>query len=181
MFQLTVLEDLTISSIDVGQPGKANDAMVFRMSDLWVPSGGHMEHLICKKEFHILGDGAYPSKSYLLKPFRDDGHLTCAQWKYNFVHSSIRSMVEHGIGHLKARFCYLHFLDARMPNKAKKIIAMCCFLHNFTIKHKDVTEEEFEDDNDGRDMLSQDEIDAMFGIDDMGIDKWHAIMRSLSE
>ena len=73
MFQLTVLEDLTISSIDVGQPGKANDAMVFRMSDLWVPSGGRMEHLICKKKFHILGDGAYPSKSYLLKPFRDDG------------------------------------------------------------------------------------------------------------
>ena len=90
-------------------------------------------------------------------------------------------MVERGIGHLKGRFRCLHFLDACTPNKAKKIIATCCFLHNFAIKHKDVTKEEFEDDNDGRDTLSQDEIDAMFGIDDMGVDKRHAIMRSLSE
>ncbi len=180
-FQLTVLDDLTISSIDVGQPGKVNDAMVFRMSDLWVPSGGHVEHLICRQEFHILGDGAYPSKSYLLKPFRDDGHLTHAQRKYNFVHSSIRSMVERGIGRLKGRFRCLHFLDARSPSKAKKIIAACCFLHNFAIKHKNVTEDEFDDDNDGRDTLSPDEIDAMFGIDDMGVDKRQAIMRLLSE
>ncbi len=76
-FQLTILDDLTISSIDVGQPGKANDAMVFRMSDLWVPSRGRVEHLICRQEFHILGDGAYPSKSYLLKPVHRESTTLC--------------------------------------------------------------------------------------------------------
>ncbi len=94
VFQLTVLDDLTLSSIDVGQPGKANDAMVFKMSHLWAPSGGHVGHLIAKQQYHILGDGAYLTKSYLLKPFRDDGQLTRAQRKYNFVHASIRSIVE---------------------------------------------------------------------------------------
>ncbi len=48
MLQLTVMEDLSLSSIDVGQPGKANDAMVFKMSDLWVPSGARVEHLIAR-------------------------------------------------------------------------------------------------------------------------------------
>lgn len=179
--QLTVLDDLTISSIDVGQPGKANDVMVFKMSELWVLSGGRVEHLIAKQEYHLLGDGAYPSKSYLLKPFRDDSDLTRAQRKYNFMHSSIRSMVEHGIGHLKGRFRCLHFLDAHTPTKCKKIIAMCCVLHNFAIKHRDVSEEEYMDDNDGHDSLTQDEIDAMFGVDDMGVDKRHKIMRALSQ
>ncbi len=130
MLQLTVLDDLSFSSIDVGQPGKANDAMVFKMSHLWVASGGRVDHLIAKPGFHILGDGAYPSKSYLLKPFRDDGDLTCRQQRYNFVHSSSRSMVEHGIGRLKGRFGCLHFLDARTPAKAKKIIATCCMHSN---------------------------------------------------
>ncbi len=60
---------MSISSIDVGQPGKANDAMFFKMSQLWVTSGGHVDHIIAKEEYHLLGDGAYPTKSYLLKPF----------------------------------------------------------------------------------------------------------------
>ncbi len=180
VLQLTVMEDLSLSSIDVGQPGKANDAMVFKMSPLWAPSGGRVDHLIAKKEYHLLGDGAYPTKSYLLKPYRYDGQLTRAQQKYNFVHASIRSMVEQGIGQLKGRFRYLQFLDARTPSKAKKIIAMCCFLHNFALKNCDITDEEFTNDNDGRESLSQEEIDAMFGADDTGVDKRQAIMRTLS-
>ncbi len=113
-------EDLTITSIDVGQPGKANDAMVFKMSNLWVPSGGHVDHIVSNPDFHLLGDGAYPSKSYVLKPFHDAGDLTRSQRKYNFVHSSIRSMVERGIGRLNGRFRCLHFLDVHMPDKGKK-------------------------------------------------------------
>ncbi len=169
-----------LSSIDVGQPGKANDAMVFKMSHLWASSGGHVDHLIAKQQYPILGDRAYPTKSYLLKPFRDDGQLTRAQWKYNFVHASIRSIVEWGIGCLKGRFRCLQFLDARTPNKAKKIIATCCFLHNFALKNYDITDEEFNDDNNGRESMSQEEIDTMFGVDDTGVDKRQAIMRSLS-
>ena len=119
-FQLTVVEDLTITSIDVGQPGKANDAMVFKMSNLWVPSGGCVDHIVSNPDFHLLGDGAYPSKSYVLKPFHDAGDLTRSQRKYNFVHSSIRSMVERGIGRLKGRFRCLHFLDVCTPDKGKK-------------------------------------------------------------
>ena len=172
---------MSITSIDVGNPGKAHDAMVFKRSDLWVGSGGRVDHLIAKPEYHLLGDGAYPTKVYLLKPFRDDGDLTRAQRKFNNVHAAVRSVVERGIGRLKGRFRCLHFLDVRSPEKAKKIIAACCVLHNFALKNNDITEDEEHDDNDGRDMLAPDEIDALIGVDDGGIDKRQNIMRALSE
>ncbi len=172
-----MLEDLTISSIDVGHPGRAHDAHVFRMSSLWVPNGGQVEHIMCSPQFHLLGDRAYPTKCYLLKPFHDDGSLTRRQCTFNRVHSSIRSVVERGIRRLKGRFRCLHFLDVKTPEKAKLIIAACCVLHNFAIRKNDVINDEAEDDNDGRDMRK--DVDAEFGLDDEGIDKRQAIMLSL--
>ncbi len=171
------MDDLTISSIDMEHPGKVHDAHVFHLSDLWVLNGGRVEHIVSSPRYHLLGDGAYPTKSYLLKPFRDDGSLTRRQRMYNRVHSSIRSVVEHGIGRLKGRFRSLQFLDVKSPEKAKKIIATCCVLHNFAIRNKDLIDDEAQDDNDGRDV--PDDIDVEFGLDDEGIDKRQAIMLSL--
>ncbi len=175
--QLTVLDDMIISSIDVGHPGKAHDSHVFKLSALWVPNGGRVDHIVSSPTYHILGDGAYPTNSYLLKPFRDDGSLTRRQRNFNRVHSSIRSVVERAIGRLKGRFRSLQFLDVKSPEKAKRIIATCCVLHNFAIRKKDVTEEEAEDDNDGRDV--PDDVDIEYGLDDEGIDKRQAIMLAL--
>lgn len=177
LFQLTVLDDLTISSIDVGHPGKAHDAHVFKFSSLWVPNGGCIDHIVSSPEYHLLGDGAYPTKAYLLKPFRDDGSLTRRQRTYNRVHSSIRSIVERGIGRLKGQFQSLQFLDVRCTNKAKRIIATCCVLHNFAIRKKDVTDDEEHDDNDGREV--PEDVDIEYGLDDEGVDKRQAIMLAL--
>ena len=51
-----------------------------------------------------MGDTAYPNLPYLLVPFKDKGHLTAAQKKYNTVHSAIRVKVENAFGLLKGRF-----------------------------------------------------------------------------
>ena len=40
-------------------------------------------------EGHLLGDLAYPSLPLLLTPFRDNGHLTPGQKKYNQVNSYV--------------------------------------------------------------------------------------------
>ncbi len=93
------------------------------------------------------------------------------------MHSSICSVVECGIGHLKGQFRSLQFLDVKSPEKAKRIIATCCVLHNFAIRKKDVTDDEAQDDNDGRDV--PEDIDAQFGLDEEGIDKRQAIMLAL--
>ncbi len=178
LLQLTVLDDLTISSIDVGHPGRAHDAHVFKLSALWVPNGGRIDHIVSSPRYHILGDGAYPTKAYLFKPFRDDGSLTRRQRTFNKVHSAIRCVVERAIGRLKGRFRSLQFLDVKSPDKAKMIIVTCCVLHNFAIHKKDVTEDEAQDDNDGRDV--PDDVDIEYGLDDEGIDKRQAIMLALA-
>ncbi len=119
LFQLTVLDDLTISSTDIGHPGKAHDAHIFRLSSLWVPNGGCIDHIVSSLSYHLLGDGDNPTKSYLLKPFRDDSTLTRRHRNYNRVHSSIWSVMECGIGCLKGQFRSLQFLDMRSTDKAK--------------------------------------------------------------
>ncbi len=99
-------------------------------------SGGPVDSIVTKPEHHILRDGIYPTKSYLLKSFQDDGALTPSQLRFNRCHASCRSSVEHGIGHLKGRFHCLYVFDVCSPGKAKKVIATCCALHSFAIKHE---------------------------------------------
>ena len=144
-------------------------------------SGGYVDRLVAKPEYHLLGDGAYPTKSYLLKPFRDDGSLTPSELRFNRAHASCHSSIERGIGHLKSRFHCLHFLDVCTPAKAKRIIATCCALHNFAIKHRDILEEEDNDDNDGRGVENITDVDALYGVDVASIDKRQAIMRHLAQ
>ncbi len=69
----------------------------------------------------------------------------------------------------------------RSPGKAKKIIATCCALHNFAIRHRDILEDEDNKDNDGRGDENITDIDALYGIDDTGIDKRQNIMCLLAQ
>ncbi len=71
--QITAVQDLKFFSVDVGHPGKDHDARVFRSSDLWFESGERIESMFVSPHFHLVGDAAYPIKSYLLKPYRDNG------------------------------------------------------------------------------------------------------------
>ncbi len=89
--------------------------------------------------------------------------------------------MERGIGHLKGHFRCLHFLDVHSPNKAKKIVATCCALHNFAIKHRDILEDEDNKDNNRRGDENLSDVDVLYGADDTGIDKRQAIMRSLTQ
>ncbi len=65
--------------------------------------------------------------------------------------------------------------------KPKKLLWQCCVLHNFAILKNDLTEDEEADDNDGRDTMSTEEVDALYRINDVGVDKCQHIMRALSE
>ncbi len=49
-------------------------------------------------------------------------------------------------------------------------------LHNFAIRKKDVTDEEAQDDDDGREGK---DVDIEYGLDDEGVDKRQAVMLAL--
>ncbi len=78
---------------------------------------------------------------------------------------------------MKGRFQSLQFLDVRSTEKAKRIIATCCVLHNFAIRKKDITDEESNDNNDGREV--PEDVDIEYGLDEEGVDKRQAVMLSL--
>ena len=66
--------DSTLKFIDVscGWPGSMHDARIFGMSLVGRTLGEKLENT----PYHILGDSAYTLGVRLIKPYRDNGHLT---------------------------------------------------------------------------------------------------------
>ena len=62
-------------------------------------------------DYHIIADGAYPFRRWLLTPYRDNGHLNEQEKRYNRYLSSCRVVVERSFAVLKGRFRRLQCLD----------------------------------------------------------------------
>ena len=78
----------------------------------------------------LIGDGAYPANTWLLKPFPNNLNLSQEQNKFNRFLSSAKVAVERAFGILKARWrCLLNCLDHNIENLSDVIIS-CCVLHN---------------------------------------------------
>lgn len=91
--QVVVDSDMRFTNIYCGEPCSLHDARVFRRSLLYETASTDKEILFPGQTF-LLGDSAYPSLSWLVPPFRDNGHLTPQQNEFNFMHSSTRIVVE---------------------------------------------------------------------------------------
>ncbi|XP_047518829.1 putative nuclease HARBI1 isoform X2 [Pieris napi] len=107
----------------IGRPGRAHDASVFRTSTLY--------------NQHILGDSAYPLMLNVLTPFKDNGHLSPQQIRYNVKHASIRSIIERAFGLLKGKFRRLRYLDVKSVDMGIVVISVACTLHNFLLSRGD--------------------------------------------
>ncbi|KAK3235603.1 hypothetical protein CYMTET_54210 [Cymbomonas tetramitiformis] len=102
--------DLLFMDITVGWPGSVHDARVFRDSHLFrCGENGTLFPTATAASFfggirvpwRILGDSAYPSKDWLLVPYKDNGTLTQHSRFYDYIHSSTRMVVERAFGRLK--------------------------------------------------------------------------------
>ncbi|KAK4880033.1 hypothetical protein RN001_008179 [Aquatica leii] len=91
-------------NIFVGTPGRVHDGLDIQLVT-------HNEHL--------LGDAAYPLLRFLLKPYRDNGHLTNAEVRFNARMSSVRSLIKQAFGLLK--------------DMIPSVITAVCVLHNIII------------------------------------------------
>lgn len=80
----------------------------------------------------LLADSAYPCLTNLMVPYKDYGHLTRAQHRFNKKLSSCRVVIEHSFGDLKQRFRQLYYLKLRNIVRIVQIIQACCVLHNLS-------------------------------------------------
>lgn len=123
--------------IDVftGAPGKIHDARVFALSDISkeLPS-------ICGTKYHIIGDGAYSIREWLLVPYKNYGNFTESQIIFNKTFCATRVLIENTFGLLKSRFRQLLQLDIHYVDKITKFIISCCVLHNMCINMNDEIE-----------------------------------------
>jgi hypothetical protein len=119
-----------------------HDARVLRVSSLGqdIESG----RIVGNSKFHLLGDSAYPLLPNLMVPFRDNGHLTPMQMRFNAVivlHDALLS------GHsvvLKVKFRRLRGIDATRLSNAVRIIESAFTLHNFILEREDDDCDEFD-------------------------------------
>lgn len=147
--QCVCRHNMLFSDVFTGYPGSVHDSRVLKNSDLW--ETGLTK---CNMVYHILGDGGYPLRKWLLTPYRDNGHLSSQQRKYNHNHSSNRVVVERSFALLKSRFKRLKFIDTSTVSTAVDIIMVCCILHNLCILENDIIEE----------YLMQEDEDVRAGI-----------------
>lgn len=134
-----------IIDVFVGTPGRVHDARVFRISPLFnLLRNGHPT--ISENE-HLIGDNAYPLSAFLLKPFRDNGHLTPRQTRFNTRLSSVRSIIEQSFGLLKGKFRRLKYLEMIRVDQIPSVITAACVLHNLIIMLENPAFEELEIEN----------------------------------
>lgn len=87
---------------------------------------------------HIIADSAYTLQKHIMVPYKDNGHLTNEERRYNHVLSSTRMIIERAIGLLKGRWrCLLDKLPMRRMDLIPLYIISCCVLHNICLLQDD--------------------------------------------
>ena len=165
-FHSLVLQAICASNMQflhvlAGWPGSVNDARILRNCDVW-----NIAPQWCGDN-HLVGDGAYPLKQWLLKPFRNDGHLTQRMRRFNYRLSSARVAIERAFGLLKGRFRRLKLLDTKSIKTAVDTIIVCCVFHNICIINDDVLEQYItENQEDDQHHNNEGEFFGLNGEDD---------------
>ncbi|KAJ8312926.1 LOW QUALITY PROTEIN: hypothetical protein KUTeg_010299 [Tegillarca granosa] len=127
---LIVDETLIINNAYTGWSGSVHDARVLRYSQFYddAEQGKNVS-----RGNYIFADAAYPLKRRIMTPYKDNGHLTPHQKKFNKSLSSGRQCVERAIAHLKGRFRRLQKVYCKQVQDICKLTIACCILHNLCI------------------------------------------------
>ena len=145
-------------SVSTRYPGSLHDAWVLRLSEMFYAAENEnflMELTLALNGTVIrpliVGDSAYPLKTWLLRPVKDNGTLTREQKKFNKQLSKARIVSEHAIG----KTGRWRVLDKRLDKDSDRIpdtIIAACVLHNIcTLRGEDYDVSDDSDDSDSED------------------------------
>ena len=141
------------SFVDCGANGRTRDAGVFReslLSDhlegqtLGLPQPKPLPGRTEPVPFFIVGDDAFPLKSYLMKPYpfrQVQGDASSEELEeekhkqriYDYRHSRARRLSENAFGILTSRFGVFHGALRFSPERATTITLACLALHTFLL------------------------------------------------
>ena len=131
----------------VGAPGNTNDSTILQSTDLWrkIAGGDFIPNVAQKIEdveipHLILGDGAFPQRTFLMKP-HGDAVLPDNKRYFNFRHSRARPVTE---GRLKSRFRVLYRKCECNKETVKLYGLACAVLHNICIERGDLVPRKFD-------------------------------------
>ena len=146
-------------AVSTGYPGSLRDVQVVRLSEIF--GAAENENILMEPtmdlngtviQLLIVGDSAYPLKTWLLRPVKDNGTLTREQKKFNKQLSKARIVSKHAIGKTKGRW---QVLDKRLDEDSDRIpatIIAACVLHNIcTLRGEDYDVSDDSDDSDSED------------------------------
>ncbi|CAG7727249.1 unnamed protein product [Allacma fusca] len=159
--------DAKMQFIDVfaGWPGSSHDAHVWKNSpffQLIAAEGGN--NPMFPADCHLIGDSAYPLSGVLLTPYRNNGHLTATQKRYNMLLSSSRTLIEQAFGLLKCRWRRLKYLDMSNMELLPIVIVAACVLHNLCLLNDDLIEfDEIEEGWDDVNNAEEDYVELLGG------------------
>ena len=134
----------------LGAPGNTHDSTYFQSTSLWgdICSGNILPDKAVEVNGVeippiILGDGAFPLRSWLMKP-HGDAILTSEKAYFNYRLSRARMITEGAFGKLKGRFRVL-FRKCESNKETVKIMGLACVvLHNICIDRKDIIPRKFD-------------------------------------
>ena len=127
---------------DIGTNGRVNDAGVWNKcsistaiddNTLSIPSPRPLPFGMEKMPFVFLGDDAFALKSYMMKPFPQQG-LTLDKRIYNYRHSRGRRISENLFGILANRWRVFLTTMSVPPESIENIVLAALVLHNFLRK-----------------------------------------------
>ena len=119
-----------------GWPGSVHDSRVLRNSDIFYSASNRHDDFFPNNS-HLLGDAAYPLQTWIMTPYKDNGHLTEQQKTYNHLLSSTRMVIERAFALLKGQFRRLKYVDIDKVDDIPKIVIVACVLHNINLCNED--------------------------------------------
>ncbi|XP_072400389.1 uncharacterized protein [Diabrotica undecimpunctata] len=130
-------------AVDVGSYGKNSDGGIFSSSRLGIaleegslniPSGKHLPGTNISTPLVILGDQAFPLKTYMLRPYPSNQVQEDPRKRiFNYRHCTARRTVENAFGLWAQRFRIYYRKINSQPGYIENIILATCILHNYIL------------------------------------------------
>lgn len=150
-------------SAEVGMNGRVSDGGVWSSSEFNRQINSRENELNLPANLVFLGDGAFPLKPHLMKPYSGT-QLSHDERLFNYRLSRTRRIVENVFAQIVNEFKILNNKIQLDLQSCKQVSLCCCILHNYLKTVYDCDEEEPEETMEELNLLSLEQSNAI-GID----------------